>query len=40
MVIMGNARIVDMARKFGCNEGTIHNVMSGVSYKEIDRSKQ
>lgn len=40
MVIMGNARIVDMARKFGCHEGTIHNVMSGVSYKEIDRSKQ
>lgn len=40
MVIMGNARIVDMARKFGCHEGTIHNIMSGVSYKEIDRSKQ
>ena len=40
MVIMGNARIVDMARKFGCHEGTIHNVMSGASYKEIDRSKQ
>jgi hypothetical protein len=40
MISMGNARIVDMARKFNCHEGTIHNVMSGVSYKEIDRSKQ
>ena len=40
MVTMGNARMVDMAKKFNCHEGTIHNVMSGISYKEIDRSKQ
>ena len=40
MVTMGNARMVDMAKKFNCHEGTIHNIMSGISYKEIDRSKQ
>jgi len=40
MVIMGNARMTDMAKKFNCHEGTIHNVINGVSYKEIDRSKQ
>ena len=40
MITMGNARITDMAKKFNCREGTIHNIMSGVSYKEIDRSKQ
>jgi len=37
MVTMGNARIVDMARKFSCHEGTIANIISGKSYKEIVR---
>jgi len=37
MVVMGNARITDMAKKFNCNGGTIANIISGISYKEIVR---
>jgi chromosome segregation ATPase len=37
MVSMGNARITDMAKKFGCHDGTIANIISGISYKEIVR---
>lgn len=40
MITMGNARMTDIAKKFNCTEGTIHNIISGVSYKEINRSKQ
>ena len=40
MVTTGKARVTDMAKKFNCHEGTIHNIISGISYKEIDRSKQ
>jgi len=37
MVVMGNARITDMTKKFNCNGGTIANIISGISYKEIIR---
>jgi hypothetical protein len=37
MVVMGNARIIDMAKKFNCNGGTIANIISGISYKEVVR---
>lgn len=40
MITMGNATMTEISRKFNCHEGSIHNIMSGASYKEIDRSKQ
>lgn len=40
MIVMGNVRIADIAKKLKCSSGTISNIINGVSYKEIDRSKK